>query len=126
MTSGRSSSAAEMMSCDSSPATWPATIVRNSASLPWLCVAIMSLALDIGLGPNSGTNNLGNPIAQRFTLQLGQVHDAGQSQVNHLVQFAAIKRHALSSSLHFDEVTAAGGNHIHVGIGLGVFLIGQI
>src|SRR5699024_1721782 len=47
-------------------------------------------------------------------------------KVQELVQFIALERRTFGRALHFDELTAAGDHHVHIGLGAYVFFVRQV
>src|SRR5699024_5950365 len=59
-------------------------------------------------------------------LGAGELPATEHRKVQELVQFLALEWRAFGRALHFDELTAAGDHHVHIGLGAYVFFVRQV
>ena len=61
-----------------------------------------------------------------FGLQPGQLAAPGDREVEQLVEGLPVEHRALGGALHLDEAAVAGADHVHVGAGAHVLLVGEV
>ena len=103
------------------PAAVPSSVARISRSSTTLC--------SLRVARTSRGRHRGYPAggaASASACSRGEVGAPGGGQLEQGVELAPVERRALGGALHLDEQAAAGGDHVHVGLGADVLLVVEV
>jgi hypothetical protein len=64
--------------------------------------------------------------SQSFLLNFGKRSTSENCKVEQFIEFVSIEGNPFGRALNLNELSAAGDNHIHVGLGANVFGIGKV